>query len=249
MEIAPLTPDHYDAAVALWREAGLARPWNDPVDDLQRAAEQPSSTVLAGIERDQLLATAMVGHDGHRGWVYYVAVAPAARGRGHGRAIMRACEQWLVQRGVPKLNLMVRGDKHGRDRLLCRARLQAGRCRRAGQAPGRERPVSPVLDPAPTPRIPIVGAPMAGGPSTASLAAAISGGGASASWPPATGPSTPSPPRSTRSVERTSEPFGVDPVLAARGAGAGVRDRRLRPRAGRRRRALRRGAGHARLRR
>jgi ribosomal protein S18 acetylase RimI-like enzyme len=110
MQIAPLSPARYEAAVALWREAGLTRPWNDPIDDLQRAAAQSGSTVLAATEGDRLLATAMVGHDGHRGWVYYVAVTPVARGRGLGRAIMQACEHWLAQRGVPKLNLMVRGD-------------------------------------------------------------------------------------------------------------------------------------------
>ncbi len=52
----------------------------------------------------------MVGHDGHRGWVYYLAVDPGARGSGYGRAIMTAAETWLRARGVPKLNLMVRGD-------------------------------------------------------------------------------------------------------------------------------------------
>jgi ribosomal protein S18 acetylase RimI-like enzyme len=52
----------------------------------------------------------MVGHDGHRGWVYYVAVAREAQGQGHGRAMMQACEAWLVERHVPKLNLMVRGE-------------------------------------------------------------------------------------------------------------------------------------------
>jgi ribosomal protein S18 acetylase RimI-like enzyme len=52
----------------------------------------------------------MVGHDGHRGWVYYLAVTPSARSCGHGRAMMRACEAWLVERNVPKLNVMVRDD-------------------------------------------------------------------------------------------------------------------------------------------
>jgi ribosomal protein S18 acetylase RimI-like enzyme len=52
----------------------------------------------------------MVGHDGHRGWVYYLAVSADARGGGAGRALMAACEAWLAERGVPKLNLMVRGD-------------------------------------------------------------------------------------------------------------------------------------------
>lgn len=98
------------SAVALWDETGLTRPWNDPAEDLRRALTGPASTVLAGSEAGSLLATVMVGHDGHRGWVYYLAVRPDARGRGHGRTMMRACEAWLVERGIPKLNLMVRGD-------------------------------------------------------------------------------------------------------------------------------------------
>jgi ribosomal protein S18 acetylase RimI-like enzyme len=110
MQIAPLPDSMLDAAVELWHDAGLTRPWNDPVADLRRALEGPTSTVLAGIDGDVLTATAMVGHDGHRGWVYYLGVRADARGRGYGRAMMRACEAWLAERGVPKLNLMIRTD-------------------------------------------------------------------------------------------------------------------------------------------
>jgi ribosomal protein S18 acetylase RimI-like enzyme len=110
MEIAPLPPDLHGAAVALWRDVGLTRPWNDPDSDLRRALDGAASEVLGGVEAGQLVATAMVGHDGHRGWVYYVAVRPDVRGRGHGRQMMRACEEWVAERGIEKLNLMVRED-------------------------------------------------------------------------------------------------------------------------------------------
>jgi ribosomal protein S18 acetylase RimI-like enzyme len=110
MLIGPLPPAQFDAAIQLWHDAGLTRPWNDPSQDLRRAIADPASNVLAGIEAETLLATAMVGDDGHRGWVYYLAVQPDARGRGHGHAMMQACEAWLVERGVPKLNVMVRDD-------------------------------------------------------------------------------------------------------------------------------------------
>jgi len=83
-------------------------PWNNPRADLERALDGPSSTVLGGTFDGSLVATAIVGHDGHRGWVYYLAVALGARGHGYGRAMMDACERWLADRGVPKLNLMVR---------------------------------------------------------------------------------------------------------------------------------------------
>jgi ribosomal protein S18 acetylase RimI-like enzyme len=110
MRIGPLPTTMLSAAVALWEAAGLTRPWNDPRDELRRALAGPASTVLAGIDDGVLICTAMVGHDGHRGWVYYLAVSPDARGRGHGRTMMRACEAWLQARGVPKLNLMIRAD-------------------------------------------------------------------------------------------------------------------------------------------
>lgn len=108
MTVAPL-PDHLHAdAVALWQECGLTRPWNDPVADLRRALQGPASTVLACVDGGRLLGTAMVGHDGHRGWLYYLAVREDARGRGLGRALVRACEAWTTAHGVPKLQLMVR---------------------------------------------------------------------------------------------------------------------------------------------
>jgi ribosomal protein S18 acetylase RimI-like enzyme len=110
MFIGPLHPDHHDAAIRLWHDAGLTRPWNDPAQDLRRAVAGPASTVLAGLEAETLVATAMVGHDGHRGWIYYLAVSSDARGHGHGRAMMRACEDWLAARHVPKLNVMMRDD-------------------------------------------------------------------------------------------------------------------------------------------
>ncbi len=58
-------------------------------------------TVLLGRdEHGALVATVMVGHDGHRGWVDYVAVDPSTRGKRYGRAIMKAAEEWLRQRGI-----------------------------------------------------------------------------------------------------------------------------------------------------
>ena len=52
----------------------------------------------------------MVGHDGHRGWVYYVAVDPDLQRKDFGRAIMAAAEDWLRGQGVEKVMLMVRPD-------------------------------------------------------------------------------------------------------------------------------------------
>ena len=52
----------------------------------------------------------MVGHDGHRGMLYYVAVEPMQQGRGIGKATVRAAEAWLKERGVWKINILVRSE-------------------------------------------------------------------------------------------------------------------------------------------
>src|SRR4051794_18752438 len=81
--------------IALWEACGLIRPWNDPAADFARAVTGPASAVLVLREADALVAGAMVGCDGHRGWVYYLAVAPGRRRAGLGRAMMAAAEAWL----------------------------------------------------------------------------------------------------------------------------------------------------------
>jgi ribosomal protein S18 acetylase RimI-like enzyme len=96
--------------IALWEACGLTRPWNDPAADFARAVTGPASAVLLLHERDALAACVMVGCDGHRGWVYYLAVAPERRRAGLGRAMMDAAEAWLRERGAPKVQLMVRED-------------------------------------------------------------------------------------------------------------------------------------------
>jgi len=95
---------------ALWQRAGLTRSWNDPEGDIALARKDNNATVLLGRKDGALVASVLVGHDGHRGWVYYVSVDPEHRGEGHGRAIMTAAEDWLRARGIAKLQLMVRGD-------------------------------------------------------------------------------------------------------------------------------------------
>lgn len=98
------------AVVTLWERCGLTRPWNDPAADIALARKGPNSTILLGREDERIVASAMVGHEGHRGWVYYVAVDPDRRGQGLGRAIMNAAEDWLREAGIAKLQLLVRQD-------------------------------------------------------------------------------------------------------------------------------------------
>jgi ribosomal protein S18 acetylase RimI-like enzyme len=108
LAIAPITDADIEATIALWQRCGLTRPWNDPAADIALARKGDNSTVLLGHEGGALAAAIMVGHDGHRGWVYYLGVDPDRRGQGLGRTIMEAAEDWLRQRGILKLMLMVR---------------------------------------------------------------------------------------------------------------------------------------------
>ena len=98
------------AVISLWQAAGLIRPWNDPEQDIAFAFESANSEILLAECGNCVVAACLVGHGGHRGWVYYVAVAPEYRGKGFGRKIVQAAESWLVERGIWKLNLLVRED-------------------------------------------------------------------------------------------------------------------------------------------
>jgi len=110
VEIGQLSEAEIEAAVALWEEGGLLRPWNDPRADIRLALAGPSSTVLAARAEARLAATVMVGWDGHRGWIYYLAVARDLRRRGIGGLMVKAAEDWLAARSAPKLNLLVRAE-------------------------------------------------------------------------------------------------------------------------------------------
>lgn len=110
MEIETAGAADAEAVVALWRACGLTRPWNDPDRDFGMAIGGATSAILVLRDGEALAASVMAGFDGHRGWVYYLAVAPARRRQGLGRAMMDAAEAWLRERGAPKIQLMVRED-------------------------------------------------------------------------------------------------------------------------------------------
>lgn len=111
-----------DVVVDLWHACGLTRPWNDPHRDLANARATPTSTVLVlrrdGADQGSVpvgptgrgapVGSVMAGFDGHRGWLYYLAVDASVRGSGHGRRLVVAAEAWLAAQGAEKVQLMVR---------------------------------------------------------------------------------------------------------------------------------------------
>ena len=113
MEIRPFRESDQDAVVALWRECGLVRPWNDPVKDIRRKLGMQRDLFLVGSMDGRLVATIMVGYEGHRGWVNYLAVAADCRRRGFGRLLMEEAEARVREMGCPKINLQIRRSNAG----------------------------------------------------------------------------------------------------------------------------------------
>lgn len=110
MIVSPIVDADVPVVIDLWQRCNLARPWNDTTADIALARRDENSDILIGRDGDSIVASVLVGHDGHRGWVYYVAVDPDHQGKDFGRGIMAAAEDWLRAKGIEKLMLLVRSD-------------------------------------------------------------------------------------------------------------------------------------------
>jgi ribosomal protein S18 acetylase RimI-like enzyme len=107
--IRPYRAEDESDVIALWRRVFPDAPaHNVPEVDIRRKMRVQPELFLVALEGPRLVGTTMAGFDGHRGWVYYVAVLPEHRRRGVGRALMRRVEAELAARGCPKINLQVR---------------------------------------------------------------------------------------------------------------------------------------------
>ena len=108
--IREISHEFIDQAVLLWEKTGLTRPWNDAHADASLALATSTSTILGVVAGERLRGTAIVGFDGHRGWLYYLAVDPDFQGAGWGEKLVKAAEEWLRSHDAVKLQLMVRTD-------------------------------------------------------------------------------------------------------------------------------------------
>ena len=108
MTIRPYHPNDKAALLALWQSCGLIRPQNDPRKDIARKLRVNPEWLLVGENAGRIVAAVMAGYEGHRGWINYLAVDPAHRRAGLGRAMMAAAERLLRAAGCPKINLQVR---------------------------------------------------------------------------------------------------------------------------------------------
>jgi ribosomal protein S18 acetylase RimI-like enzyme len=112
LDIRPFTIEDEKAVIELWQKCDLMRPQNNPRSDIARKLKVNPELFLVGILDGKIIATAMGGYEGHRGWVNYLAVEPAHRRKGFGRQLMAEIEKGLLTLGCPKINLQVRnGNK------------------------------------------------------------------------------------------------------------------------------------------
>lgn len=117
-----MTPDNFvfrdfesaDTAcvVKLWQECGLTRPWNDPVKDIERKLTDQNGAFWVVCRGSVVVASVMIGYDGHRGTINYLAIAPELQRGGIGAELMRRAEAFLIDIGCPKVSFCVRKDNH-----------------------------------------------------------------------------------------------------------------------------------------
>ena len=108
MEIRRFCKTDIESVIELWEDCGLVVPWNNPRLDIERKLRHQPELFLVGIIDNKIIATAMAGYDGHRGWVYYLAINPNYQKSGYGKLMMDEAEKILLKMGCPKINIMVR---------------------------------------------------------------------------------------------------------------------------------------------
>jgi ribosomal protein S18 acetylase RimI-like enzyme len=113
MKIVEYKSEYESAVIELWEKCGLTRPWNNPRRDIERKMKEKPELFLVGLIDGKVVASAMGGYEGHRGWVYYLGIDPEHRRQGLGRQIMTAIEDKLIEMGCPKINLQVRAGNAG----------------------------------------------------------------------------------------------------------------------------------------
>ncbi|MEE8397896.1 MAG: GNAT family acetyltransferase [Desulfobacterales bacterium] len=99
--------------IDLWMECDLVVPWNNPKTDIDRKTVDSPDLFFVGERDNEIIACCMAGYDGHRGWIYYLAVKPDMQNQGLASDIMKYAEDTLKQLGCPKIDLMVRKSNEG----------------------------------------------------------------------------------------------------------------------------------------
>ncbi len=110
MKIRPLQTTDHEALLQLWDACDLIVPHNNPDRDIERKLQTSPDGFLVGTVERAIIASCMVGYDGHRGWINYLAVSPDHQRKGFATQLVRHAEEFLKAQGCPKLNLQIRSS-------------------------------------------------------------------------------------------------------------------------------------------
>ena len=108
--IRPFKLEDKNSVVELWKICRLTRPWNNPEKDIERKLNVQSEMFLVLEIEGSILGSVMAAYDGHRGVINYLAIHPGYQKKGYGKILMTHVEQELLNKGCPKINLLVRSD-------------------------------------------------------------------------------------------------------------------------------------------
>ena len=112
MEIIEYREKDAETVIELWFKCQLVVPSNNPQKDIERKLHKDRDLFLVGVLEGRIIASAMGGYEGHRGWINYLAVDPDQRRKGYGRRMMAEVERRIRAKGCPKINLQVRESNH-----------------------------------------------------------------------------------------------------------------------------------------
>jgi len=107
-EITRYSTKFQDEVVELWKKCNLIIPQNDPVEDIMKKVDFQPDLFFIGLMDDRVIGSIMVGYEGHRGWINYLAVLPEFQRQGYGRKLVQKAMDELVRIGCLKVNLQVR---------------------------------------------------------------------------------------------------------------------------------------------
>ncbi|UCF59515.1 MAG: GNAT family acetyltransferase [Candidatus Bathyarchaeota archaeon] len=109
-EIISYDSKYQKAVIDLWKKCDLVVPQNDPVEDIHKKLEFQPELFFIALLKNKVIGSVMTGYDGHRGWLYYLAVLPEYQKRGYGRQLVEKAVKELRKLGCLKANLQVRTD-------------------------------------------------------------------------------------------------------------------------------------------
>ncbi len=108
MIIRTYNPKDESQIISLWKECNLVVAWNDPAKDIERKCDENPDLFFVGVFNGEIVGSCMAGYDGHRGWIYYLAVKPEFQKKNFGQQLVEHAQTVLISLGCPKINLMVR---------------------------------------------------------------------------------------------------------------------------------------------